>query len=139
MAHCVWNLISNGMDHTFWWKWEKTCFAIRNKDVMVSNSTTCYIPIIHPGLWQSTKVHNYELQQSKDILWKCLLSPLSFFQITVLIWETTFWNMNLWEYSSASLCVCVYVFWKNRLVKFFYLNNETTLIVDCYLSSRWQW
>lgn len=89
-------------------KMRKTCFAIRNKDLTFSNSTTCYIPIIHPGLWQFTKVHNYGLLPSKDILWTGLLFPLSFFQITILIWETLFWIMNLWKYSNASFCVYVF-------------------------------
>lgn len=31
-------------------KMRKTCFAIRNKDLTFSNSTTCYSPIIQPGL-----------------------------------------------------------------------------------------
>lgn len=133
MAHCVWNLISNGMDHTFWWKWEKTCFAIRNKDATLSNPTTCYIPIIHPGLWQFTKVHNYELQQSKDILWKCLLFPLSFFQITIQSWEPPFWNMNLWEYSNSSLFMCVFS-GKTESANLLYLNNQKASIVDCCLT-----
>lgn len=89
-------------------KMRKTCFAIRNKDLTFSNSTTCYIPIIHPGLWQFTKVHNYGLLSSKGILWTGLLVPLSFFQVTILIWETLFWIMSLWECSNASFFVCMF-------------------------------
>lgn len=94
-------------------KMRKTCFAIRNKDLTFSNSTTCYIPIIHPTLWQFTKVPNYGLLHSKGILQKCLPAFSSgFFQITILIWETLFWIMNLCKCSNASFCV--YVFWKNK-------------------------
>lgn len=119
-------------------KMRKTCFAIRNKDFTFSNSATCYILVIHPGGVTVHKVKD-DGPNTAGIYCGCAcFFPLGSFVITVLTWKTLFLNMNLWEYSNASLCACVFSRKKSWFdgCFLFYLYSEKVMIAGSCLSSR---
>lgn len=140
MARRVWNLISNGMDHTFWWKWEKHVVPLGTKDFTFSNSATCYILVIHAAAVTIHKVKDDGPNTARIYCGRACFFPLGSFVITVLTWKTLLLNMNLWEYSNASLCE--YVFSRKKKKKLIWWMFSFLLVQwkgnDCRLLSVFQ-
>lgn len=127
MAHCVWKLISNGRDHTFWWKWEKK--HVLPLGTKISRSPRLQ-PVIGPsfilGLWQFAKVKHDGRNRARTYCGSVCFFPVGFSWKELLWCKRCSYILKCWEYSNASLHVCVFwINWFDRLFSFFFFFNST--------------
>lgn len=134
MAHCVWKLISNGRDHTFWWKWEKK--HVLPLGTKISRSPRLQ-PVIGPsfilGLWQFAKVKHDGRNRARTYCGSVCFFPVGFSWKELLWCKRCSYILKCWEYSNASLHVCVFwINWFDRLFSFFFFLTVQWKGIDCW-------
>lgn len=133
MPHCVGDLISNGMDRAFWWKWEKHVLPLGTKISHLPVPQPVISPSFGEGCNNLQKPTIGDRQQSKDGRWTSLLHSLASFKW--LPWGRLFWNNHLWG-SPGRVAVHVTLWCAKALAAVIVQRTELFLAIQVF--SHWQ-